>query len=580
MHVSETDLIEFLVDTGLASKKALLLAREEAGRASLGLERVVLMQGLLTENDLRKAKSYILGVPFVDLRGERFDLSALSLIPEPVSREHNAVAYKRIGNTIEVAFLDLETLPEIKFVENLHHVAITPRLTDPESLKYALVSYQNGMKAEFGDVIQRESRGLSELKKNIDAHSEAELRALADEGRTARVLGSLLSHALLSRATNIHIEPTEKDIKVRYRLGGSLHEAAILPRHIAPRLLLRAKLLSGMNMKNTLPQDGRFVIDTDAGKSAFRVSTTPTAFGEKIMMRVLPESAAGFTLESLGVRGKALETLERALHRKEGLILACGPKASGKSTFLYTALDILDHPEKNIHTVEDPIEYSMPRVHQTEVNAAKGLTLERALRAAVLHDADVVMVSNIRDAETAKIASAAALSGELVLAGIATESAAEGLVLVMGREDGRKLLAAALSVSVGMRVVRKLGPDREKYFLSKDELRTLGQLVSLEKLLISMKAEGIVSSDATWEKIPFWKPRPGKFSRLEFQGHIGLYEVVPATARIRELVMNGATRTSITDEAKASGCPTLLEDGIVKAILGLTTIEEVLRALS
>jgi type II secretory ATPase GspE/PulE/Tfp pilus assembly ATPase PilB-like protein len=580
MHVSEKELIEFLSDTGLASRKVLLDALEEAGKTSLGLERIVVMRGLLTDNDLRRAKSYLLGIPYINLKNDRFDLKTLAHIPEPISREHNAVAYKRTGNTLEVAFLDLEALPLVKFVEDAHGVLIQPRLTDPQSLKHALISYQEGLKSEFGDQIRRESHGLGELKKEIDMHSDAELRSIADEGRTARVLGAVLTHALLSKATNIHIEPTEKDLRVRYRLGGKLHEALILPKHLAPRLALRSKLLGGMNLKDSLPQDGRFAIDTEAGRSAFRVSTAPTHHGEKIMMRVLRESTAGFTLESLGVRGKALEVLESALHKKEGLILVTGPEVSGKSTFLYTALDILNRPDINIHSVEDPIEYVMPRVHQTQVNESKGLTFARALRANALQDADVLMVSDIRDAHVLKIASAAALSGELVLGGVFADSAAEGITAFLEKDEERKLLASSLVASVGVRVVRRLGPDREKYLLSKDELRTLGHLVHLDKLLETMKEEGVVASDATWDMIPFWKPRPGKFSKLEFQGKIGLFEVIPATPRIRELVMNGATRTSITLEARSSGHLTLIEDGVIKAVQGLTTIEEVLRALS
>ncbi len=580
MHVSEKELIEFLSDTGLASRKALLEAQDEAGKTSLGLERIVVMRGILTDGDLRRAKSYLLGIPYISLVGDRFDFKTLSHIPEPVSRENNAVAYRRSGNTLEVAFLDLGSLPSVKFVEDAHGISIVPRLTDPESIKHALISYQDGLKAEFGDVIRRESHGLPELKKDIEAHSEDELKALADEGRTARILGAVLTHALLSKATNIHIEPTEKDLRVRYRLGGKLHETAILPKHIAPRLALRSKFLGGMNLRDTLPQDGRFVIETGAGRSGFRVSTTPTHYGEKVMMRVLPENAAGFTLESLGLRGKALETLENALHKKEGLILAAGPKASGKSTFLYTVLDILNRPDKNLHSVEDPIEYVMPRVHQTQVNESKGLTFARAMRGAAVQDADFLMISELKDPHTAKIASAAALSGELVVAGVFADSAAEGITALVDGEEERKLLASSLLASVGMRVVRKLGLDKEKYLLSKDELRTLGHLVPLEKLLQTMREEGIVSESATWDKIPFWKPRPGKFSKLEFQGHIGLFEVIPATARIRELVMNDASRTSIALEARAPGQLTLIEDGVIKAVQGLTTIEEVLRALS
>jgi len=580
MHVSETELIDFLIGTGLASKKVLIEAQAEAEKLNLGFDRVIITRGILNDRDLRRAKSYLLGVPFVDLSGERIDFKTLSYVPEPVSREHNAVAYRRTGDTLEVAFLDLATLPEVKFIERAHGVVISPRLTDPESLKTALLVYRDGLRNEFGQTIETEARGLPEMKKDPAALTDSELKAHAEDARTARILGAVLTHALLSKATNIHIEPTDSSLRVRYRLGGVMHDAAILPKHIAPRIALRAKQVAGLNLRDKLPQDGKFTVETNGGRATMRIHTSPIAHGEKLMFRVLSESASGFTLESLGMRGRALEALEKALHAEEGLILACAPAASGKSTFLYTALDILNQPDKTIHTVEDPIEYAMARVQQSQVDRAAGFDFPRALRAAATQDADILMSSDLGDAESAKIAAAAALSGELVLAGVKAESAAEGINALIDLGVDKRLLSSALSASVGMRVVKKLGPGREKYYLTKDELRSLGHLVPLEKLLETMKEEGVVATDSTWDKVPFWKPKPGQWEKLKYQGHIGLYEVATMTPRLRELVANGASRTSITEEARMSGQLSLLEDGVMKAVQGLTTIEEVLRAIT
>ncbi len=397
MHVSEKELVEFLVDTGLASRKALLVAEEEAQKLGVGLERTAVMSGLISENDLRRATAHLLGVPFVDLSEEKLDLSVLGLVPEPISRQHNAVAYRRVGNTLEVAFLDLATLPEVKFIEALHSLSIAPRLTDAESLKRALTAYREELRSEFGSVIERESRGLAEWTGEPSELNDSDLRAYAEEGRTARVLEAVLGHALMSRATNIHIEPTQEDVRVRYRLGGSMLDAAILPKRLASRIALRARYLAGLDLRNQLPQDGTINLDAGAGRAALRLHTAPSVHGEKLMLRVLSAGSAGFALESLGLSGRALEALEKVLHKKEGLIIAAGPEKSGKSTFLYTALDILDRPEINIQTVEERIEYRVARATQTQVDAAKGLTFPRALRAAAAQDTrSLVMASQSR----------------------------------------------------------------------------------------------------------------------------------------------------------------------------------------
>jgi type IV pilus assembly protein PilB len=580
MYVSERELIEFLIDTGLVSKRALEEAQNEAAKLSIPFEQVVIDKGLISLQDLRRAEAHVAGIPYVDLTRVLFDLATLSHVPEPVAREHNAVAIGRDGDVLKVAFLNLESLPKVKFIEEAHGVRISPRLTDRSSIKHALVSYRNALREEFGSIIEEESRNLDDIKKDRGLLTEAELHSYAESPSVARILRAILSQAILSRATNIHIDTGASDTRVRFRYGGALYDAAVLPKHLGLRLLLRIKHLAGLNHHDEMPQDGKFTVDTEAGETTFRVRTTPTHHGEKIMMRVLTGGTSGFTLESLGLTGRTLEHVERALHKREGLVLACSKPSGGKSTFLYTALDIVNHPERSIHTVEDPIEYIMPRVEQTQVDESNGLTTARALRAAALTDADVLMVSEVRDGETSRTAVAAGLSGELVLAGVEAGSAAEGIVKLMELGTDKKLLSSALSLSIGMAVVKRLGNSREKYHLNQSELKSLGKLVPMEPLLETLKAEGLVPMDATWDQVPFWKPSRVQWAGREFFGRVGLFEVVKMTPRLRELVMNGASRTSITEEARISGNLSLLEDGIMKAVAGLTTLEEVLRAVS
>ncbi len=580
MHVSSENLGEFLLSAGFVSKKALSEAMQEAKETTQPFEQVLVFNGLVTENDLRRAKSYILGIPFVDLSRVDLELKVLTLIPEPVAREFNAVAYGLNGGVIEVAFLDLGDIDEVKFIEEIHKVTIAPRLTTPDSIKSGLVTYRNALRQEFGSVIESESKNLYGMEKDVEAMSDSEIKRVAEDGSTARILGAVLSHAVVSGATNIHIEPREKDLSVRYRLGGKLHSVMVLSKHVGERVALRAKHLSGVNLRNKLPQDGKFSMNTGYGHATFRTHIAPTVHGEKIMLRRISESASGFTLESLGITGRTQEVIEKVLHKKEGLILACGPGESGKSTFLYTVLDILNTPEKNIHTVEEPVEYVMARIHQTSVDPVKGLTFPKALRSVVTQDPDIVMVSEIKDVETGNIAVAASLSGELVLGGIKAGSAVEGILKLIDLGVDKKFITSSLLVSVGMRKVKKLGVEKESYFLNVEEIKSLGKLVSLEKLLIYMKTEGIVVEDASWDTIPFYKPRKGQWAKHEFQGHIGLFEAAPMTPKLRELVINGGTRASINEEVRISGYLSILEDGIIKAVRGLTTIEEVLRAIS
>jgi type IV pilus assembly protein PilB len=315
-------------------------------------------------------------------------------------------------------------------------------------------------------------------------------------------------------------------------------------------------------------------------KVSFRVSILPTYFGEKTVMRLLKDSASGFTLEGLGFHGDSLEKIHAGMKRKTGMILTTGPTGSGKTTTLYTVLDILNTPEVNISTIEDPVEYQMARVNQTQVKPEIGFTFSSGLRSLVRQDPDIVMVGEIRDNETASLAVNAALTGHLVLSTLHTNSAAGAIPRLVDMKVEPFLIVSTVDVIIAQRLVRKLFQSKEKYFLNKAALATLGKSVDLDKVITALKEEKVVAKDVTWEKIPFYKPKPSGESKDGYSGRIGIHETLKVTPAIKELILRGAPGSEIETQSKKEGMITMLEDGIFKAVQGLTTIEEVFRVVS
>jgi len=386
---------------------------------------------------------------------------------------------------------------------------------------------------------------------------------------------------LLQDASDIHIEPQEKELLVRYRIDGLLHDAMTLPQEAEAAIIARIKVLSNLKLdEKRLPQDGRFKIESDGQKLSLRVSVLPTYFGEKIVMRLLRENANGFTLDYLGFHGENLERIHASLKLAVGMILATGPTGSGKSTTLYTLLDILNTPDVNISTIEDPIEYQMPRVNQTRVRPEIGFSFADGLRTLVRQDPDIIMVGEIRDDETASLAINAALTGHLVLSTLHTNSAAGAMSRLLDMKVESSLLVSTLSVIIGQRLVRRLSDSRGRRPLSASELAALGKLLDLDRMLSLLRAEKVIGEKDDWKKVLFGVPKPTPDILDGYKGHIGIYEVLTMTPSIRELVMKGANSSQIEAQAKKEGMMTMIEDGIFKAAQGITTVEEVLRVVS
>lgn len=582
MRIQDTQLKRFVIDSGLVSRKDVDTAEKVVQEESRTLAEALVSSGAMSEDDLRRVESYVLGVPFLSLKNFKIPFEVISLIPEPVARTHNIVAYKKTDDALEIAMLNITDLPAIDFVKKKVGLKILPRLTDSESMTQALRQYQKTLKDEYGEIIRKETSALKVLaEKAREGATEEELKKMAEDLPAVRIVDTLLRHAIIQGASDIHIEPLETELLIRYRIDGILHDAMTLPKYAAGTIAARIKVLTNLKLdEKRLPQDGRFKMETDGQKVSFRVSVLPIFFGEKIVMRLLREGRSGYTLEGLGFHGQALERIHETTKQTTGIILVTGPTGSGKTTTLYTILDIINTPEVNISTIEDPIEYQMPRVNQTQVKPDIGFTFANGLRSLMRQDPDIIMVGEIRDQETASLAINAALTGHLVLATVHTNSAAATVARLIDMGVEVFLLVSTLRIAEGQRLVRRLTETKEAYILSAEERAELSKHVNLDEVLKTLKKEGVVKQTDTWNSIPFYRPKPSPESEDGYLGRIGIHEVLLVSPTIKEMVMHGATIDQIEAQAKKEGMLTMVQDGIFKAALGQTTIEEVIRVVS
>lgn len=584
MKIEPDRLKLFLLDSDLVSEKDIERAEKEAVKTNKDIGDILVGQGRISEEDLIRLRAYILGFPFVNLENEKIDPQVLKIIPEPIARSHNIVAYRKQDDSLEVAMIDPDDLGTIEFIKKKADLKIKPRFTSRESIKHVLQQYQKSLQAEFGEIIKEDAAkikleavgGEVALPENLE-----ELEKLAKDLPVVRIVETLLRHAIVQRASDVHIEPMEKEVLIRYRIDGILHDAMILPLQVAPGIIARIKVLSNLKLdEHRLPQDGRFKMETDEERISFRVSILPVYGGEKAVLRILHEGSKGFTLESLGFNEDQLNIMQKAIHKPTGMILVTGPTGSGKTTTLYTLLDILNTPGVNISTIEDPIEYRMPRINQSQVRPDIGFSFANGLRSLLRQDPDIIMVGEIRDAETAGLAVNAALTGHLVLSTLHTNSAAGALPRLIDMGVELFLIASTVNLITAQRLVRRLCKSKKSYSLSADEVSGLGEDVDPDRVLEVLKKLKMIKQSATWKDIVFYHPEPSSECPDGYQDRIGIHETLPVTETIKELIMKNATSGDIEKQAKKEGMITMFEDGIIKAAQGITTIEEVLRVSS
>jgi len=552
MKVEPRQLRAFMLDAGLIRKKTFDKALEKAERENIKVEDVLINKRIVSQENLNRLKAYILGIPFVDLGKETISPEVLRIIPEPIARSHNIISFKKRGKKLEVAMLDLEDLKSIKFIEEKTNLKIVPRLTDSKSLKKTLSQYRNILKEEFKGIIKKEAEEKSKEE--------------AGEMPVIRMVDTLLKQAFLQRASVVHIEPGEKELYIRYRIDGILREAMTLPLKVGPGITARIKILSNLKL-DSFPQNGSFEFNKEGFNLSCRVSILPIFGGEKVVIRLFSGKSKTQTLENLGLRGKNLEKVEANLRKSSGMILIAGPTGSGKTTTLYSMIDILNNPEVNISTIEDPIEYRIPRINQSQVNSNIGLSFSRGLRSLLRQDPDVLVVGEIKDKETAWLALSSALIGRLVIATIKADSAAEAVSQLLKMKLDPILISSALNLVLAQRLVRKLSEKKEPYKLK--NLKKLKKHCQLNKLKEALKKEKLLGINETIKDINFYKPEEG------YKGRIGIFEVLEVSRVVKDLIKEKASQSKIEKNLEHR----MAEDGFLKAARGETSIEEVLKSL-
>ncbi len=576
MKVEPKQLCEFLLDAGLVDAKIVDEAMKESEKTGKELGDLLLEKDAISEEDLRKMYAYILGIPFVDLEKEKISKEVLQLVPEPIARKNNIVAFQKSGRELRVAMLNPDDIQTIDFIKKKTGFKISACFTSRNSIEAVLRQYKKSLQAEFGDIINKNAEKVSDKE---------DLEKIAQDLPIIKIVDTLLKHAILQAASDIHIEPDETEVHVRYRIDGILHETMTLPKQVLLGIIARIKVLSNLKLdEHRTPQDGRFKIEEDNKKISFRVSILPVFDGEKVVMRVLDESSKGLTLENMGLWGRSLEQVHAAIKKPNGMVLVTGPTGSGKTTTLYTAMDILNTPEVNISSIEDPIEYRMPRINQTQVKAKVGMTFVNGLRALLRQDPDIIMVGEIRDQETMQIALNAAMTGHLVLSTLHTNSAAAAIPRMLDMKAEAFLIASTVYLVVAQRLVRKVCPDcKQEYKLDKKRLAELEKAVDFDQIA---KTLGNLEDVEIKELKEINDVRTASFYRGKgcercnnegYKGRLGIFETLEMSESIQKMVSSNSTADEIEKKAKEEGMISMIEDGIIKALRGVTSIEEVLR---
>jgi type IV pilus assembly protein PilB len=589
MRIQDDTLVKLLEQGGVATETQLAPLKEEAARQSRPLQDVDIEAKLITEADLTKRFAEYADIPYIEIDPRDIPTEVLNRIPERIARQYNAVIFKiDEDGLVHLAMDDPDDIQATSFIEKEIGENTKIYIAPHDNILLCLENYRGDVNEELNQVIdiQREDDGTAQQVSEAD---------VAEDSPIAQTVNLLLEYAIRSQASDIHIEPRENFVQVRYRIDGVLKEVNQLPRNVLGALVSRIKILANLKIdERRVPQDGRFKIKVAGKQYALRVSTLPIADGEKVVMRILDESNQAVTLEQLGYWGHSLSVITEAIAQPNGMVLITGPTGSGKSTSLFSVLTMLNKPDVNISTIEDPVEYKIPGVNQTQTNAKAGMTFANGLRALLRQDPNIIMVGEIRDGETANLGVQAALTGHLVFSTLHTNNAATCLprLLDMGIEPF--LIASTVKAVVGQRLVRRLCMTcRVSYTPEETEVEEVVQLFNLkpeQEFSYIHDLETTASEQKVGGDTPLgtnettittlWHANPEgceECNHTGFKGRIGIYEVLGVSVPIQKMITANATSNQIQDQAISEGMTTMQTDGLVKALRGNTTLDEVLR---
>jgi len=576
--LSNDTLKKILRETGTFDAKGLnaILAEAKAKDPKMPLETFLLKEKKMPEEMLFRIASQYYKLPFINLRDVPIRHDILFLIPEPIAVSHNVVAFEKVNDELHIASLDPSDLQTFEFIKRKTGLRIKLYFTNPASLEEALKQYRQSLSAELGAL----TKVPTDEKDRVTPGEELELSKLAEDIPIVRVVDSILEHSILEGASDIHIEPTETEVIVRFRVDGVLRPVMTFPKMVASGIVARIKILSNLKLdEHRLPQDGRFKIENPNHKFSVRVSVLPVVDGEKIVMRLLSETAKALTLDQLGFQPKPKNLVLRNIKKPHGIILVTGPTGSGKSTTLYSVLAMLNTPKVNISTIEDPVEYRMPGINQSQVNPRIGFTFASGLRSLLRQDPNIIMVGEIRDQETAEIAVQAAMTGHLVLGTLHTNDAPTALPRLVEMNVPPFLIAFTANMIIGQRLVRKICPGCVRSFkLPSHVLEQLRQQIDVDEIWKTLRREEIVDKNQEIEDTTFWRGSGcAQCNHEGYKGRIGIYEVLDITPEVSTLINAEANSFEIQKMATKQGMVTMIEDGFIKAVKAMTTIEEILR---
>ncbi len=587
---------KLIIDNHLVNDEALADAKNEVANTTKTLLQVLVERKLMSEDDSVKLVAVTTNTSFADLKALNVDQKVLKLLPRDVAATYMAVPFELKDNVLSVAMVDPSNLQAVDFIARKTGYELKTYITSKSQIDAVLENYTEGLGAEVAQVLHQATaagQATAEGQKGEDQKSFKEtakdVENLVQDAPITRALNAILEYAINSKASDIHIEPRETELKIRFRIDGILQDAMTLPKTTEPPLISRIKILSNLKIdEHRIPQDGEAQYKVGDREVDLRIAIAPITHGEQVVMRILDKSESLMSLDSLGFRGRSLRLIQEGMHKPHGMILSTGPTGSGKSTTLYAVIQEIKNVAINIITLEDPVEYKIDGINQIQVNSGVGLTFASGLRSILRQDPNVIMVGEIRDHETADLAVQAALTGHVVLSTLHTNSSSGVLprMLDMGIEPF--LIASTINTVIGQRLVRKVCDNCRKPFES-SEAATQMVNRALASVLPKNEAEATAKAqELGYENLPIYNEKAYTLYKGEgcaqctdgYKGRTGIYEVFELNEAMEKLLVAHATTSDIQKQAQADGMLTMQQDGMLKVLLGITTLEEVSRVAS
>lgn len=568
LPIAPEELKDILIKSGVIKDQDWTDAEKRAQRRRRGVEEILIERGFFNEKYLYEIVGDSLKVPFVNLRKRKLDPAALAEIDPQLSQTTEAIPFAIEGKNLKVAFVDPRNKENLQSIQQATGKTVIPFMTSHKNFRFASRLYQRNIEEEIYDIIN------TKIKSKDGETTETDVPII-------KIVDAIMEYAMFEQSSDVHIEALPDAVVVRFRVDGDLHDVVELPATIHNALVARIKILSNLRIdEHRVPQDGRFSFKIEEEEESVRVSIIPAFYGEKVVMRLMTDEAQNMNLEEIGFSEQNAKIMKQQLEKPFGMILVVGPTGSGKTTTLYAVLNMLNTEEVNICTIEDPIEYGVHRVNQTQVNSQAGYTFASGLRSLLRQDPDVIMIGEIRDKETAQISVRAALTGHLVLSTLHTNNSAGAPPRLLDMDVEPFLVSSTLNIVIAQRLVRRICLDCIFSFkLKAEELKSLAKEFDLENMLARFKSQGLVDAKVkTFSELTFYRGKGcSRCHQSGYSKRVSVLELLQNTEAVQKCIIRNASSNEIQKVAMEEGMITIFEDGMQKALLGVTTIEEVLR---